>query len=247
MARGLERLKFTVRLVEAALARRVDVLSFSGRELRFIHSRWWHDNTPEAFAEEIQPYFTALDGREYTNIVDAGAAVGQFAVAACRRWPTARVDAYEPSRRQRLLLARNVRLNQLSDRIQIRPFGLWNDNDVLQFRTHGAMSSIASVSMLPKELPFQERVQVTRLDDGPSPRRIDLIKMDIEGAEIEALEGGRKLLARDHPDVIVQAYHLRDGARTFERCAEMLGSLDYLTREVDGHAGLLLATPRASR
>ena len=240
----MERLKSTVRLIEAALARRTDVLPFDGHELRFIHSRWWNDNTPEAFAVEIEPYFAALGPKAgYTAIVDAGAAVGQFAVAACVRWPTARVYAFEPARRQRLLLSRNARVNGFANRIEALPVGLWNESTTLRFRTHGAMSSIASVSMLPRHLTFAEHIEVTTLDRWAAPTRIDLIKMDIEGAEIEALEGAGGLLSRDRPDVIVQAYHQRDGARTFERCAAIVERHGYVAREVDGQPGLLLATP----
>ncbi|HZS62152.1 MAG TPA: FkbM family methyltransferase [Gemmatimonadaceae bacterium] len=240
----MERLKSTVRLIEAAIAQRTDVLPFAGQRLRFIHSRWWNDNTREAFAVEIEPYFAALSPTaRYTTIVDAGAAVGQFAVAACVRWPTARVSAFEPSRRQRLLLSRNARLNGLANRIDALPLGLWNESTTLRFRTHGAMSSIASVSMLPKHLTFAEHIPVTTLDGWAAPARIDLIKMDIEGAEIEALQGASGILTRDRPDVIVQAYHQRDGARTFERCAAIVERHGYVAREVEGQPGLLLATP----
>ena len=241
----MERLKSTVRLIEAALAQRTDVLPFAGHPLRFIHSQWWNDNTPEAFAVEIGPYFAALrPDAGYRTIVDAGAAVGQFAVAACVQWPTARVYAFEPSRRQRLLLSRNARLNGLADRIEALPLGLWNASTTLRFRTHGAMSSIASVSMLPKHLAFTEHIAVTALDRWEAPARIDLIKMDIEGAEIEALEGARAILTRDRPDVVVQAYHQREGTRTFERCAAIVERHDYRTREIEGQPGLLLATPK---
>jgi FkbM family methyltransferase len=53
-----------------------------------------------------------------------------------------------------------------------------------------------------------ESVRIETIDDvclgGP---RIDLIKMDIEGFEIEALKGGAKTIARDRPDLALSAYH----------------------------------------
>jgi len=248
MARGLERLKSAVRLIEARVARRTDALSVDGRELRFIHSRWWSDATPEVFAVEIEPYFRALgDPARYATVIDAGAATGQFAITACVRLPGARVHAFEPSRRQRVLLSRNARLNGVADRLRVWPVGLWNEVTTLRFRTHGAISSIESVSELPKNLAFPERVDVTTLDrwdERHALGRIDLIKMDIEGAELEALEGARGVLARDHPDLLVQAYHRRDGERTLERCAALLASVGYDAREVLDQPGLLRATAR---
>jgi hypothetical protein len=40
--------------------------------------------------------------------------------------------------------------------------------------------------------------------------RVDFIKMDIEGAERKALEGGRVTLAKHHPRLSVSAYHEPD-------------------------------------
>jgi FkbM family methyltransferase len=237
-----------VRLLEARIAWRTDRVSFAGGEMRFVRSWWWHEGSAEGFAEEIAPYFDALDaagrGREYRTIIDAGASTGLFTVAAALRYPDARIHAFEPSPRQRILLQRNVRLNRVVPRVTVWPLGLWDSQGMLAFRTHGSMSSVESVSMLPTGLPFGERVPVTTLDRWAGAMTVDLLKMDIEGAELEALAGAREVLARDRPDVLVQAYHPRDGARTLERCAALLGDLGYDAREVARHPGLLFATAR---
>jgi hypothetical protein len=43
--------------------------------------------------------------------------------------------------------------------------------------------------------------------------------------------------------LLVQAYHVRGGARTFERCATMLHSLGYRCRELEPSSGMLHAVP----
>jgi FkbM family methyltransferase len=246
---AFDRLKSAVRVVEAMAARRTAALRIAGRELRFVHSRWWHEAMPELFEVEIQPYFDAVAGREgYATIVDAGAATGLFALAAAVRMPGARIHAFEPSRRQRVLLTRNARRNGLGDRITVWPSGLWNRETRLRFRTHGDISAVAPAGEALAALAFPEHVRVTTLDawaTREAPGRVDLIKMDIEGAELEALEGARALLVRDRPDVLVQAYHQRDGARTWERCAAMLTPLGYDCREPETAAGLLVGIPRS--
>jgi FkbM family methyltransferase len=243
---ALDRLKNLIRVTEAAATRRTDTVPFEGGTLRFIRSRWWHDATPEIFASEIGPYLEALRDRgPYTTIVDAGAATGMFAVAAGARFPGAVIHAFEPSLRQRILLRRNIRLNGRGDRVRLWPLGLWESSGALPFRTHGAMSSLAGATMLPADLPFPERALVTTLDAwarDTTSDRIDLIKMDIEGAELEALAGAQAVLRRDRPDVLVQAYHIRDGCRTLERCARLLTDAGYAAREIPGHPGLLLGT-----
>ena len=244
---ALDRLKSVVRLVEAMAARRTDALPIEGRELRFVHSRWWHGATPELFEVEIQPYFDAIANRSaYTTIVDAGGAEGLFALAAAVRLPGAHIHAFEPSRRQRVLLTRNVRRNGFGDRVTVSPAGLWNRETSLRFRTHGAISAVAPAgTVFGGAYAFPETVRVTTLDawsDRERPGHVDLIKMDIEGAELEALDGARVLLARDRPDLLVQAYHERDGARTWERCAALLEGLGYECREPAACAGLLVAS-----
>ena len=66
--------------------------------------------------------------------------------------------------------------------------------------------------------------------------------MDIEGAEIEALEGADEVLRQYHPRLLVQAYHQRNGVRTFERCVKFLTRFGYQCRELNPESGLLEAS-----
>jgi FkbM family methyltransferase len=231
-------------MLEAAVTPRRSHLTFASRDLRFVRSIWWHDAHQASFDVEIQPYFDALPpGRDYRCICDAGAAAGLFAVAACARFPTAQVRAFEPSLRQRIILRRNLRLNGCTRQVDVIPIGLWHSTGVLDFRTHGAIGALRAATELPLTLAFAERVRVDSLDHVVMRHgvRFDLIKMDIEGAELEAIEGARDTLRRDRPELLIQAYHQRDGARTFERCAARLQSLGYTVREA-ASTGLLHAT-----
>ena len=67
--------------------------------------------------------------------------------------------------------------------------------------------------------------------------------MDIEGAEIEVLEGARALLQRDRPELPVQAYRVCHGERTFGPCCALLNDQGYTFREVGHSSGLLHAVP----
>jgi FkbM family methyltransferase len=240
-----ELLKRATRLVEAVLTPRRSTLSHGGRDLHFVRSVWWHDAHQESFDHEISPYFaTVSPGRQYRRICDVGAATGLFSVAACVHFPAAHLHAFEPSRRQRILLGRNLRLNGFSGRVDVTPAGLWNESAVMRFRTHGAISSLRSATALPPTLDFGERVPVVTLDEWTRARSIigiDLIKMDIEGAELEAIQGARQTLLRDRPELLIQAYHMRDGVRTFDRCATALQALGFQVREAPSSPGLLHA------
>ena len=244
----LEILKRGIRIVEAALTPRRSSVTFLNRDLAFVRSTWWHDAHQNSFNSEIVPYFRPLDAkRRYRTICDVGSATGLFTCAARTRFPEAQVYAFEPSWRQRIILRRNLGLNHFSDGVTIVPFGLWRSTGSLAFRTHGALGALQLVTELPASLIFDERVPVISLDEWASKSAvngIDLIKMDIEGAELEALEGSRTTLLRDRPDVLLQAYHIRDSTRTFERCAAQLEALGYTVREIGTDTGLIYGTAR---
>ena len=177
------------------------------------------------------------------TILDVGAATGHFSLLAAKLYPRSTVYAFEPSERQQILLTRNAKLNGIEN-LEVQPFGLWNRRDQLAFRTNGAESSFESVSRFRGQLPFLESVPAQPLDEWAKEKKIsglDLIKMDAEGAELEILEGAKETLQRFHPRLLVQAYHLRDGARTFERCAGMLSTKGYVIEECPRASSLLYA------
>lgn len=242
----MNRLKLFIRLLEARITPRKSEIYFNDHAIRAIRSLWWNDVEQQYFNTEISPYFRSLSpSTKPIVIIDAGAACGLFSLATCFFFPAAIIWAFEPSERQRILLARNLRLNGMVGRIRIAPFALWNHEGCLSFRTHGSMSSLRVVSELPGYLEFTESVQTVSLDvwaKRSKLRRLDLIKMDIEGAEIEALEGAGEVLRQYHPRLLIQAYHQRDGVRTFDHCAKYLITFGYQCRELKPQSGLLEAS-----
>ena len=240
---SLYQLKKLIRAVDCAVTRKQSTVSFRGKNYRFFSTHWWPDATQEIFDSEIAPYFKPLADFQPETIIDVGAATGHFSVVAKSLFPGASIFAFEPAGRQRILLQRNAQLNGIAD-IQIQSVGLWNRADELSFRSNGAESSIAEVSRFRGLLDFPETIPIVALDqwiDENALPSLDLIKMDAEGAEIEIIEGAGRTLAQFHPRLLVQAYHLRDGVRTFERCARMLTAHHYEVSEVGDQTGLLYA------
>jgi FkbM family methyltransferase len=239
-----ELLRRRIRLIEARFTPRAARVTFAGMEFRLAKSLWWDDTSQSIFESEISPYFSVLGcSKSFGAIVDAGGATGQFSVVAAKLFPGSVVHAFEPSERQRIMLQRNIKLNGLKN-VRVHSVGLWNEPTTLSFRTHGSISSVENVGTLPSNLAFEERIPVTTLDTWAVEHRISnigLIKMDIEGAEIEALEGSKRVLSEWRPELLVQAYHVREGSRTFERCAAFLKQFGYLIREAGDNTGFLHA------
>lgn len=243
-------LKRVIRAAEARITPFSSTVQFDGRSIRLVRSIWWNEADQKWFDEEIVPYFQVLEAeRSFRRIVDAGGSTGSFAVAAAMHFPDATIEVFEPSPRNCTIIARNAAKNASGQRIRIHPVGLWNEAARLAFRTHGAISSLEKVTMLDHSLPFEETVDVDTLDAWTASDKIDsldLIKMDIEGAEIEALEGAIETLKRFRPAILLQAYHIRDGTRTLERCLQILEPLGYSWREIPGISGFVYAQASGS-
>ena len=109
----------------------------------------------------------------------------------------------------------------------------WNCQTELQFFTGHTPGSNTAVpearGQVGQELANRKegfiRVPAERLDvlwsRHAASRPVDFLKMDIEGAEIEALEGAPQLLQATLR-VVVAAYHIRDGKPTAAAVAKLL-------------------------
>lgn len=174
--------------------------------------------------EELIPYWNAHHPAQGEVHLDVGAQIGSYSLLAATSG--AIVHAIEPDPNNRRFLRRNIRANKLD--IQVCSIGAWNKEDTLNFRSHDAMSSIKGVGMIPSTLPALNRIKVGTIDNivkQLGTQKIDVIKMDIEGAEIEALEGARNTILKDHPVLLIEAYHQRGGQPTLGRVLALLRSL----------------------
>lgn len=241
-------LKSCIRRLDARFSPLRRQVLIAGCPATLVRTIFWDETAPAWLAAEIDPYFAVLPEKLIPrHVVDAGGSTGAFSLAALLRWRETRCTTFEPSCRQRLVLDRNARLNGIAARLCLRSEALWDHATKLSFRSNGAVGGIPGVNAaLPATLAFPETVAAVSLDDWrqtPGIAPVDLIKMDIEGAEIEALKGAQELLAQDRPVVLVQAYHLRDGRRTLERCSDILAPHNYQMREDTNINGFLIAVP----
>ena len=71
----------------------------------------------------------------------------------------------------------------------------------------------------------------------------DLVKIDVEGAEVQVLRGGQRMLsAAGRPRLLVSTH----GEETAAQCEEILKGYGYAVSPVLGFAQMLVASPRSS-
>lgn len=169
-------------------------------------------------------------------VVDGGAYHGIFTALAARLvGPEGKVLAFEPDRRNRKRLRENIELNRL-DNVIIVPKGLWSSDRRMAFCEYGEDYSAVSYDDLQCNVNRMHeasgKVEVVALDDELRRLgidRLDFLKMDIEGAEIEAVKGARNVLMNNDVKVAIASYHEVDGCKTCYAIEDLLTGLGYRT------------------
>jgi FkbM family methyltransferase len=93
-----------------------------------------------------------------------------------------------------------------NDKFVVCKSGLWHENNRVGFIGYGTHNSVFAHL---RNAASQESITAVRLDDTVDPAdRVTLIKMDIEGAEIPALQGAAQLIRRDQPKLAICIYHM---------------------------------------
>ena len=161
-------------------------------------------------------------------VVDVGAFTGDYTIFAARKvGQTGKVIAFEPDKKSREILARNISHEKL-DNVIISPKGLWHENTRLRFESNqGVKSTVFSDNA-------ESYIDVASLDDELKKlgiKKIDVIKMDIEGSEIKAIEGAQQTL-KQKPVLIIASYHIVDGKKTADYFEKYLPKLGYEVKSV---------------
>lgn len=83
---------------------------------------------------------------------------------------------------------------------RIQNVGLWSEPATLSFESDGAISRIDNSGSV--------KIAVTSLDEAlKNVNNVTFIKLDIEGAELEALKGAKNIIAKFRPRLAVCIYH----------------------------------------
>ena len=159
---------------------------------------------------------------------DIGANVGFFTLLGAKHvGPAGRVVAVEPLARNVDYLKRHCKINDYSN-ILIVPKAVSDFSGTARFSEEGESTSRLSES-------GNSVVEVTTLDDLAKDLRVrpDLIKVDVEGAEIGLLRGGLRLLAEARP-VIYMAVHSAD---LFDELLHLAPTIGYKIDKLAGNRG----------
>ena len=136
-----------------------------------------------------QEYRLALH-QQPNVIVDAGANVGMSAIYFTLRYPVARVFAIEPELSNFEILSKNAKLYP---RIVPIHAGLWNHDDGVEIQDQGEGHWSKQVANGARTIPS---MTLPTLLNRYGLERVDLLKIDIEGAECELFQDAEVWIGR---------------------------------------------------
>lgn len=176
-------------------------------------------------------------------VVDGGGCWGDTALYfADRVGPTGHVYVFEFEPDNLRVLRANLERNPtLAERVTVVERALWSESDVeLSFGVGGGAATRVGVDGGGHGDGGGGRVLTLSIDDlveREGLRGVDWIKLDVEGAELAALEGARRTLARSHPRLAISAYHKPEDLITLpDFVAEVLPDHEQFLDHITIHA-----------
>lgn len=219
---------------QSALSPSPTLMHRDGIRFTLRHRDW--NAFREIFVEDEYGIVRELLGEEpHPVVVDLGANVGLFSLLVFMNFPEARLIAVEPSSHTFEVLATNRALNPSTDWTCRRAAVDERDGTV---RFHNDPTSTASRVAADGD----EEVEAVTMSSlvGATAGPIDLVKLDVEGAEARALRGGREVLSRVK-NLIVEVHPAVDLGEVMQ---ELSGGFEhvYKLRRPGSSKPLLLGT-----
>jgi FkbM family methyltransferase len=159
---------------------------------------------------EFEPHVVGLLARVVageTVALDVGANVGALALVLSALAPRGRVYAFEASPLAYELLQRAIRANGASNIEAIQRAVFSESGATLSFETTSSFLAGSHLGSGAEHEGTVDQVKTVTIDDWVEQQRlarVDLVKMDIEGAELAALAGGVRTLDRWAPDLLIE-------------------------------------------
>jgi len=217
----------TITDYDGDLKMRVDRSAYLGSHIYWYgyHHRW----ELEYLKRVLQPNMVFLD---------VGANQGTFTLFTAKRLSAGRVLAFEPESNMRALLVENLSLNGL-DNVQCFDFGLGRRPERRELFTSGDLSlnlgrneGLFSSFRSDDRNTYVQEILVRPMDSVLSDLnvdRVDAIKIDVEGGELDVLLGGQKTLGRWKPKLILEISDsaFRDAGYTKQALRDLLEPLGY--------------------
>ena len=188
--------------------------------------------------------FVQKNLRDDAVVIDVGANIGLFLFGVLSACPKSIVHAFEPSPIPRQLLRASISANRVERRITLNETALYSHTGEMEFCVHrdttSALDGLRDTAYEVAGNTETIKVPVSTLDQYIKQHplaRVDLLKLDVEGAELFVLKGGRNLLKDLSPMVLFEVgrINLRPYGLVPRNIFEFLCECGYEVTTLSGH------------
>lgn len=161
-------------------------------------------------------------------VIDAGANEGILTLMFSNKVQSSgKVFAFEPDKANIETFKGNISLNGNTLNINLIEKGLWANSGTLDFYEAGTVSSSVYYIGGKSEKKNISVISIDDFVDSEDINKLDFIKMDIEGAEIEALVGARNTIQSFKPHFAIASYHIVENEVTYKKVEAFFASINY--------------------
>lgn len=143
--------------------------------------------------------------KDNATILDIGANIGSHTLYWAIERNAKKIYSFEPYDAVFEILNTNIKLNSLQDKVVLHNIGLSDEicNASIDSIPEANLGSI-KVHKRPNGV-----VQLKTLDSLKIKDKINLIKIDVEGHEVEVLKGGLKTIEKSRPLLVIESFNRR--------------------------------------
>lgn len=202
------------------------------------HGQWLLDHGNVSTVEAAS-CFNALSGIDNPIVFDVGANIGTFTTWIARAFPNGQVHSFEPQRAVFQMLSGNAAINNLYN-VYTYNMALSNTNGSIEFNepNYFVNNDYGTFSLVDKVIENTNNkltVPVHTLDWFINFYKIpyvSLLKIDVEGMDIDVLAGAVQTINKDHPVIFIE--HSDNRKSVLDNITTFLDRFNY-TYEVIGN------------
>jgi len=155
--------------------------------------------------EVDKKFFDHLKISKPKKIIDMGVNIGRHSLLFAEM-PNTRVLSFEPEINNFNALFENIKFNKFEN---ITPYNLGGYNENKKVMLNLSENNDGGHSIVYKKGNRAVQIEVVKLDDFLDKvnfGKVDLMKIDVEGVELEVLQGAKETLKKYHPEIFFETF-----------------------------------------
>ena len=198
-----------------AIEKREGLITLFDKPFYYHFGLAFYDTYNEIFEKKIYEFNTTSSS---PVIIDCGANMGVSVLYFSKRFPNAKIIAFEPDQTVLPYLEKNITSQNLNN-VEVYKKGVWTEETKISFYTDNGLGGRIGIEYHNQEPIKIETVRLKDFLDQP----IAMLKIDIEGAEFEVLKDCEELLHNvkhiflEYHSFYNEEQHLEDILSIFKR------------------------------